>query len=110
MDLTDNEILIEQLKEKYGYKWRVMHRAIREQFEIEESNIDSGYIDINETYSAGVMRLSDGSKVTISKEDALKLNKLFDELTPANRKKMKNVLMVDKSGYEEILSFAKEAD
>ena len=65
---------------------------------------------INETYTPGQLKLKDGSSVKIDKKEATLLNKLLDNLNPTNRKKMVDVLVADKSGFEEIIGFAQEYD
>jgi hypothetical protein len=60
-------------------------------------------------FKAGMLKLRDGSSVIIKNEDADLLTQMFKDLSPANRKKMEKVAMEDKSGFEEILGFAREA-
>ncbi len=62
-----------------------------------------------EAYSAGNLKLKDGSSVKLSKQDADLLNKMFNDLNPTNRKRMQGVLVADKNGFNEILGFAREA-
>lgn len=62
-----------------------------------------------EAYSAGNVKLKDGSSVKLSKQDADLLNKMFNDLNPTNRKRMQGVLVADKNGFNEILGFAREA-
>jgi hypothetical protein len=62
-----------------------------------------------ESIKQGRTTLKDGSTVQISSQDASLLNKMLGELTPQNRKKMQDVMMLDKSGFEEIVGFAREA-
>ena len=64
---------------------------------------------LDEAFKAGMVKLKDGGSVVLKKEDADLLNKMFKDLSTANRKKMQEVAMKDKSGFEEILGFAREA-
>jgi hypothetical protein len=64
---------------------------------------------INEAFKAGSVRLNDGSAVSLKAEDAKLLNQMFKDLNERNRKTMRDTLMTDKSGFNEILSFAREA-
>jgi hypothetical protein len=65
--------------------------------------------DLSENFKTGSLTLDDGSKVVINKQDADKLNSMFDELNAQNRNKMMATAMKNKSGFNEILGFAKEA-
>jgi hypothetical protein len=65
--------------------------------------------DLDEAYKPGSIRLRDGSSITLTKENADLLNQMLRDLTPNNRKSMEKVLMADKSGFNEIVSFAREA-
>lgn len=60
-------------------------------------------------FKKGPVRLKDGKQIMVSKEDADLLNKMFKDLSANNRKKMSEVAMSDKNGFEEILGFAREA-
>lgn len=64
---------------------------------------------LDEAFKQGIVKLKDGSSVAIKKEDADLLNQMFKDLSSTNRKKMQEVAMKDKSGFEEILGFAREA-
>ena len=64
---------------------------------------------IDEAVRAGNMRLKDGSSVKIKNEDAKLLNQMFKDLNSSNRRQMEKVMMTDKTGFEEILGFAREA-
>jgi hypothetical protein len=64
---------------------------------------------INEAFKAGNVRLNDGSSVPLKAEDAKLLNQMFKDLNERNRKTMQSTLMMDKNGFNEILSFAREA-
>lgn len=68
----------------------------------EESQID-------EAFKAGIVKLNDGSSVIIKNEDVKVLNKLMDSLKTENRSKMMKAVMEGKNGFNEILSFAREA-
>ena len=66
---------------------------------------------LNESrFDSGLVTLKDGSVVEISEKEAELLNSFFDDLNAKNKKEMKNVLMQDEDGFEEILGFSKEAD
>lgn len=64
---------------------------------------------IDEMVRAGNMKLKDGSTVKVSNEDAKLLTTMLKGLNAKNRNEMKNVMMMDKAGYEEIRGFAREA-
>ena len=64
---------------------------------------------LDEAFKQGIVKLKDGSSVTLNKEDAGLLNQMFKDLSANNRKKMQEVAMKDKAGFEEILGFAREA-
>lgn len=64
---------------------------------------------IDEAVKVGNMRLSDGSTVKITKEDAQLMNQMFKDLNAKNRKTMESVMKKDKAGFKEILGFAREA-
>ena len=70
---------------------------------------EADQIDEAVKFKAGMIKLKDGSSMIIKKQDADLLTQMFDDLSPANRKKMENVAMKDKAGFEEILGFAREA-
>ena len=61
------------------------------------------------TFKTGIITLDDGEKVKLSRDDATLLTKFFRDLNPRNSKEMRKVLVKDKSGWEEILGFAREA-
>ena len=67
------------------------------------------YESIMEEINSGPLKLNDGSKVTVSSDNAKLLNTLLNGLNSANKKKMEKVLMMDKDGFDEILGFAREA-
>jgi uncharacterized protein YdbL (DUF1318 family) len=64
---------------------------------------------LDEAFKQGVIKLKDGGSVVLKKEDADLLNQMFKDLSSANRSKMQEVAMKDKTGFEEILGFAREA-
>ena len=64
---------------------------------------------MDEAFKAGAMKLSDGSSVKLTSEQASTLNALFNELNSSNKKKMEERLMSNTNGFNEILAFAKEA-
>jgi hypothetical protein len=64
---------------------------------------------LDEAFKVGIVKLKDGGSVVLKKEDVDLLNKMFKDLSTSNRKKMQEVAMKDKAGFEEILSFAREA-
>jgi hypothetical protein len=64
---------------------------------------------LDEAFKQGIVKLKDGSSITLKKEDAGLLNQMFKDLSTNNRKKMQEVAMKDKAGFEEILGFAREA-
>jgi len=66
-------------------------------------------VELDEAFTVGAEKLSDGSTVILKKQDADLLNNLFKDLNPANKKKMMKVAMTDKAGFNEILGFAREA-
>jgi hypothetical protein len=65
--------------------------------------------DINEAFSAGSVKLNDGSSVLVKSQDAKLLNDLMNGLKSENKAKMMKVAMTDKDGFNEILGFAREA-
>lgn len=85
---------------------------------VAEPEEDMPFIDFSEfmesleeniKFKVGQMSLDNGDKVKLSAQDAKLLNQMFKDLNKANQKEFKSVLMTDKSGFEEILGFAKEA-
>ena len=64
---------------------------------------------LDESFKAGMVKLKNGDSVVLKDKDAKILNQMFKDLTSANRKKMQATAMLDKSGFEEILGFAREA-
>lgn len=66
-------------------------------------------VDLNEAFNAGSLKLNDGSSISLKTEDAKVLNKLMSSLKTENKAKMMNIAMANKNGFNEILSFAREA-
>lgn len=66
-------------------------------------------VNLIENFSQGTLTLDDGSRVTVSKQNADLLNQMLDELNPQNRRQMLKVAMEDEDGFNEILGFAREA-
>ena len=66
-------------------------------------------VELTEVFNQGIVKLKDGSSVILKKEDADLLNKMLKDLSSTNRKKMEEVAMKDKVGFNEILGFAREA-
>jgi hypothetical protein len=64
---------------------------------------------IDEAVKAGNMKLKDGARIKVANEDAKLINALFKGLNSANKRKMEQVMMTDKKGFNEILGFAKNA-
>jgi hypothetical protein len=64
---------------------------------------------LNENFKAGTVKLDDGSSIIVKDQDAKLLNQMFKDLNAVNKKKMMAIAMTDKAGFEEILSFAREA-
>ena len=57
----------------------------------------------------GSLKLKNNDSVKVSAQDAKYLNDLLKDLDGKNRKNFEEILMSDKSGFGEILGFAKEA-
>jgi hypothetical protein len=65
--------------------------------------------DLTENFKAGAVKLNDGSSVIVKDQEAKLLNQMFAELNADNKKRMLKVAMTNKSGFNEILGFAREA-
>jgi hypothetical protein len=65
--------------------------------------------DLTENFKQGTVSLKDGSSVLVKKQDADLLNQMFKDLNATNRKRMMDVAMTDRDGFNEILGFAREA-
>jgi len=66
-------------------------------------------VELDEAFKMGSMKLKDGSNVKLSKEEAEAVNELFNELNSSNKKRMEEEMMKNKSGFDKVLKFAKEA-
>lgn len=64
---------------------------------------------LEEAFKGGIVKLNDGSSVILKDTDAKLINSLISNLNAQNKKKMLNVAMTDKHGFNEILGFAREA-
>jgi hypothetical protein len=65
--------------------------------------------NLTENFKAGIVKLDDGSSVLVKDQDAKLLNQMFADLNATNKKRMMKVAMADKTGFNEILGFAREA-
>jgi hypothetical protein len=80
-----------------------MSEILDEEDEIEE---------ITETMvnmKAGMLKLKNNKTVKLDTKEATMLNKMFKSLNAKNKKEMHDLLTKDEKGFDEILSFAKEA-
>ena len=66
-------------------------------------------VELDESFKTGVMKLKDGSSVTLTREDADALNSLSKLLNSANQSKMQDQVASSKKEFNQILAFAKEA-
>lgn len=66
-------------------------------------------IDLDEAVKSGNIKLNDGTRVSVSKDDATAINNLFDNLSTTNKKSMETTMLKNKKGFDEIMNFAKEA-
>ena len=64
---------------------------------------------IDEAFKAGILKFADKSSMVVKKEDADLINKMMKSMSGNSRKKMEEIATRDKSGFTEILEFAKEA-
>ena len=71
----------------------------------EETSVEQ----IDEALKGGMLKLKNGDEVKLSDKDAKLLNKMLGDLSDKNRKEMEKVLMSGKKGFDEIVSFAREA-
>ncbi len=85
---------------------KYMGKAVRKQGELYRAGLRE---NIEEAYKQGNVKLDDGSTQKLSKADAGLLNQMLKDLNPSNRKKMEKVFRMDSSGFEEIISLAREA-
>lgn len=91
-------------KDKYGDRAKdVMYATATKMAMKEETE------ELEETFSKGKLQLRDRSTVTLSAQDAMALNALMGSLNDRNMEKMDQKMMKNKKGFQEILSFAKEA-
>ena len=73
------------------------------------SRLTKESVELSENFKQGSVSLNDGSTVIVKKQDADLLNQMFKDLNAQNKKEMMTVAMKDKSGFNEILGFAREA-
>jgi len=90
--------------EKEGKKKK---KSFKEMFSTQAS-VDEE-VELDEAFKMGSMKLKDGSTVKLSKEEAEAVNELFNELNSSNKKRMEEEMMKNKSGFDKVLKFAKEA-
>jgi hypothetical protein len=91
-------------KKRYGDKAKdVMYATATKMAMKEEAE------ELAETFSKGKLTLRDRSTVTLSAQDAMALNALMGSLNDRNMEKMDQKMMKNKKGFQEILSFAREA-
>jgi hypothetical protein len=69
----------------------------------------SNFESVQEAFIPGTLKLKDGASVTLNSQVTEVLNKMFSKLKPENKNKMESVLMSGKDGFDQIVSFAKEA-
>jgi hypothetical protein len=91
-----------EFKEKYGNKWKDVMYATATKMAMKEQALFEANLKPQ-------MKLNDGSSVKLSESDRVALSNLFDQLSGSNRKRMESKMMEDKTGFAEILRFAKEA-
>jgi len=111
------------MEKRYGDKWKeVMYatatkQAMKESASenmslfkaIEKKKMQKEELDLEKGFKSRVMKLKDKSEVTLSGDDVSALNKLFNNVSSSSANKMKMSMMKDKKGFDEILSFAREA-
>ena len=98
------------MKDKIGdFKKRYVDKAKAVMYATATKMAMKEEFDLMEAVKAGNMKLKDGSRVKLSKEEAKAVESLFSELNGSNKKKMESRMMQSKSGFEEIIKFAKEA-
>lgn len=66
-------------------------------------------IELEEAVKTGNVKLNDGSRIKITKDEAEAINNLFDNLSSTGRKKMEKDMMKNKKEFDDVLQFAKEA-
>jgi hypothetical protein len=75
----------------------------------DEMDFNPYYESLEESFKAGNLKLDNNDTVKISAQDAKLLNDLMKDLDDKNRKNFEQILMTDKSGFDEIVGFAREA-
>jgi len=113
-ELTDEELSAKQKKIDHnkngkidGHDFAMLRN--RKKVRKEEVEVTEELLDEAMKFKAGAMKLKDGSQVILKKEDANALTSMFKDLSRQNQKKLGEVVKKDKSGFEEILGFAREA-
>jgi len=113
-ELTDEELSAKQKKIDHnkngkidGHDFAMLRN--RKKVRKEEVEVTEELLDEAMKFKAGAMKLKDGSQVILKKEDADALTSMFKDLSRQNQKKLGEVVKKDKSGFEEILGFAREA-
>jgi len=66
-------------------------------------------LELDEAVKAGNLKLNDGSRVKVTKDEADAINNLLGELSSAGRKKMEKDMMKNKKEFDNVVQFAKEA-
>ena len=122
-ELTDEELSAKQKKIDHNKNGKIDGHdlsMLRNKKKKTEAACDSGsskkvrkedvdLLDEAMKFKPGAMKLKDGSQVVLKKEDANALTAMFKDLSRQNQKKLGEVAKKDKSGFEEILGFAREA-
>ena len=113
-ELTDEELSAKQKKLDHNKNGKIDGHDLamlrnRKKVRKEEVEVTEELLDEAMKFKAGAMKLKDGSQVILKKEDANALTAMFKDLSRQNQKKLGEVAKKDKSGFEEILGFAREA-
>ena len=113
-ELTDEELSAKQKKLDHNKNGKIDGQDLamlrnRKKVRKEEVEVTEELLDEAMKFKAGAMKLKDGSQVILKKEDANALTAMFKDLSRQNQKKLGEVAKKDKSGFEEILGFAREA-
>jgi hypothetical protein len=113
-ELTDEELSAKQKKIDHNKNGKIDGHDLamlrnRKKVRKEEVEVTEELLDEAMKFKAGAMKLKDGSQVILKKEDADALTSMFKDLSRQNQKKLGEVAKKDKSGFEEILGFAREA-
>jgi hypothetical protein len=74
-----------------------------------DARLNKEEVELDEAFQQGIVKFKDGSSSVLKKEDADILNKLMGGMSSGSVKKMTETAMKDKTGFAEILAFAKEA-